>query len=135
MNWGKVFLGGIVGGIVIWLVDFVLHGMVMADTYMRFPEVFSQEADPMNMWWFLLVEVCIATAAAMLFVKTRASWGSGISAGLTFGFFLGLVGAFPNFFPPLTIEGFPYFLAWCWSGMTMIVSLVLGAVLSLIVKS
>jgi hypothetical protein len=135
MNWGKVFLGGIVGGIAIWLVDFLLHGIVMADTYMRFPEVFAQEADPMNMWWFLLVEVCIATAATMLFVKTRGSWGAGVKGGLTFGFFLGLVYFFTNFFPPLTIEGFPYFLAWCWGGMTMIVSLVLGAVLSFIVRS
>ncbi|MEZ5332062.1 MAG: hypothetical protein R2991_08395 [Thermoanaerobaculia bacterium] len=135
MRWGKVFLGGIVGGIVMWLVDFVQHGVIMADTYMSYPEVFNQAENPNAPWWFLLVEVCIAIAAAMLFVKTRGSWAAGVSGGLTFGFFLGLVGFFPNFFHPLTIDGFPYYLAWCWGGMTMIASLVLGAVLGLIVKA
>lgn len=135
MKWGKVLLGGIVGGVVIWLVDFVLHGVIMRDTYMSYPDVFTQTENPNAMWWFLLIEVCIAITAAMLFVKTRGSWGPGISGGLTFGFFLGLVWFFTNFFPPLTIEGFPYFLAWCWGGMTMIVALVLGAVLGLVVKA
>ena len=44
MNWGKIVVAGVVGGVVMWLVSFVLHGLVLGSTYMKYPEVFTQEA-------------------------------------------------------------------------------------------
>ena len=54
--------------------------------------------------------------------------------GVTFGFFLGLVAYFTNFYNPLVIEGFPYYLSWCWGAINVISFLVLGAVLGLMMK-
>jgi hypothetical protein len=132
MNWTRVLLGGLAAGIVTTIADFVLHGMVMAPTYMRYTEVFSQtQANPL---WFTLISICIGIAVAVLFALTRGSWASGVAGGVTFGFFVGLVGFFPSFYSPLVIEGFPYYLAWCWGGITMIDSLLAGAVLGGIVR-
>jgi len=36
---------------------------------------------------------------------------------------------------PLVLEGFPYFLSWCWGAITMIDSVILGAVLGAMYKS
>lgn len=132
MNWGRIVLAAVVGAIVLWLASFVLHAMVMGPTYMEYPDVFSQEEG--SPFTFLLVELFIALPAAALFAKTRPVWSAGVMGGVVFGFWIGLLGFFPNFFHPLVIEGFPYFLAWCWGGIHLIVSLLLGAVLGAMIK-
>jgi hypothetical protein len=133
MNWTRIALAGLAAGVVTWISDFVLHGMVMGPTYMRLDEVYTQTAA--NPAWFLLISFTIALMAALLFARSRGSWAPGWKGGLTFGFFLGLVIFFQRFFDPLVIEGFPYYLAWCQGGISMIDSLLAGAVIGAIVKS
>lgn len=131
MNWTKLILAGIVAGVVTWIANFVMHGLILADTYTRFP-VFSQEAA--SPFMFLFVGVFIALAAALLYAKTYTCWGGGWKAGATFGFFLGLAAFFSNFYNPLVLEGFPYFLSWCWGGIHLIDGVIGGAVLGLIYR-
>lgn len=131
MNYARVLLAGLAGGIVIWLADFVMHGIMLGPTYTRYP-VFTQEAaSPFS---FLLVEVFLALTAALLFAKTRDSWGAGWAGGANFGVYLGLVRFFMHFFSPLTLEGFPYYLSWCWGGITLIDGVILGAILGVLYK-
>ncbi len=132
MNYTRVALAGLAGGVVMNIADFVMHGFIMADTYTRLSDVFSQE--PANPLWFLLVSVCLGLAAALIFAKTRASWGAGLMGGVTFGALLGLFAFFSPFYNPLVFDGFPYYLAWCWGGMNFIDAVLLGATLGLIYK-
>lgn len=133
MNWTRIALAGLAAGVVTWISDFVQHGMILGPTYMRLDEVYTQT--PANPAWFLLISVTIALMAALLFARTRGSWAPGWKGGLTFGFFLGLVIFFQRFFDPLVIEGFPYHLAWCQGGVSMINSLLAGTVIGSIVKA
>lgn len=131
MNWTRVVLGGVVAGVVVWLADFVMHGILLADTYTRYPEVFTQEqANPLS---FLAISVAIGFFVAVLFAKSRASWSAGWKGGATFGLFLGLASYFMNFYFPLVIDGFPYYLAWCWGGVGVIDSVLGGAVLGALI--
>lgn len=132
MNWSKALIAGVAGGIALNIVDFVMHGIIMTDVYSRYTDVFAQEqANPL---FFLLVAVCLAIAAALLFSKTRACWAHGPKGGTIFGIFLGIFIFFPGFYNPLVIGGFPYYLAWCWGGINFIGMVVLGTVLGLIIK-
>jgi len=132
MNWTRVLIAGVVAGIAPNLADFVMHGVIMANTYKKYTEVFSQtQANPL---WFLAVALCLSLAAAVLFGKTRSSWAAGWTGGASFGFFLGLVGFWPGFYNSLTIEGFPYYLSWCWGGMTLIDAVIAGCVFGAIIK-
>ena len=131
MNSTRALITGLVGGVVLWIVSFVLHGLVLGGTYMKYP-VFTQE--PANPAWFLFIEILIAIPAAMIFARTRASWAPGIAGGLVFGFWIGLFGGFAQFFNPLILEGFPYYLSWCWFGVNVISSLVLGAVFGVMIR-
>ncbi len=131
MNWGKLLLAGVVAGVAGWLADFVMHGLILGKTYAKYP-VFTQEAA--NPFHFLLISICIAIAAAILFAKTRACWAEGVGGGVAFGFFLGLVAFFPPFYNSLVLEGFPYFLVWCWGGTHLIGAVVFGFFLGLIYK-
>lgn len=132
MNWGKVLLTGGVGGVVVWLFNFLMHGVIMSNAYARYSSLFSQEEG--NPIWFLLVAACMATAVAMIFSKTRSSWGDGVKGGVIFGAFVGLVGFFAQFYAPLIYNGFPYYLAWCWGGIEILGWMIFGAVASFIIK-
>lgn len=134
MNWSKVVIIGVVGGIVTWLYNFLMHGIIMSGAYAG-NAVFVQPEDGSNPLWFLLVQVCTGIMAALLFVKTRSVWSDGFKGGATFGFFLGLVAFFPQFINPLVIQGFEYHLAWCWGGIVLIEMVVFGMVAGLILKS
>ena len=132
MNWSKILMGGVAAGIVMSIVEFVLHGMVMASTYEKYSDVFSQEqASPV---YFVFVAVCVALAAAILFGKSRACWGEGAKGGATFGFFLGLVAFFSYFYNPLVFDGYPYYLTWCQGSITLIAVTIAGTVLGLVIK-
>jgi len=131
MNWSKAILAGVVAGIVKTLADYVMHGVIMADTYAKYP-VFTQEQSGVH--YFFLVGISIAIFAAILFGKTRDSWAEGVMGGVSFGFFLGLVFFFYPFYSPLVLEGFPYHLAWCHGGIELIGFTIAGGVLGLIMK-
>lgn len=131
MNWSKAILAGVAGGIVMTLADYVMHGIIMANTYIRYP-VFRQ--DDAGVHYFFFVGIMVAIMVAILFGKTRAAWAEGVMGGATFGFFVGLVAFFTNFYHPLVIEGFPYYLSWCWGGINVISFVVLGAVLGAMMK-
>jgi hypothetical protein len=133
MNWTRIAVAGLGAGIVTWLSDFVQHGLIMGSTYQRLSQVYRQTQS--NPAWFLLVALTLSLMAALLFAKTRGSWTPGWMGGLAFGFFLGLVLFFQRFYDPLVIDGYPYYLAWCQGGISMIDSLLAGAVLGAIIKS
>lgn len=132
MNWNRVIGGGVVAGIVLWLGGFVMHGVILGDTYARYSEVFSQT--PANPLHFLAVSIAIGLFAAVLFGKTRAIWADGANGGMAFGLFLGLAHFFTSFYNPLVFDGFPYYLAWCWGGIALIERVIAGALLGIIVR-
>ncbi len=133
MNWTKALLAGLVGGVLATLADYVTHGMILRNTYMKYPEVFSQtQASPV---YFFVTAILIACFAAVLFAKTRKCWADGWKGGATFGFYLGLVFFFSNFYSALVIDGFPYFLSWCHGGSSLIAVTIMGLGLGLVYKS
>jgi hypothetical protein len=132
LNWTRTLLAAVVGGIVMWLASFVLHGLIMGGTYMQYPGVFTQEQT--NPLLFLVVEILVAFPAAVIFARTRGAWAAGVAGGLVYGFWLGLIGGFAQLFNPLVMAGFPYYMGWCWFGINVIVSLVLGAVFGIMIR-
>ncbi|MBP1643406.1 MAG: hypothetical protein H6Q03_2075 [Acidobacteria bacterium] len=132
MNWGRVILGGVVAGIVTWLADFVMHGMIMAETYKKYSQVFTQTAA--NPAAFAAISIVVGIFVAILFARTRASWAAGWQGGLAFGFWFGMALFFMNFYYPLVLDGFPYYLGWCWGGIRLIDGLLGGVVLGAIVR-
>ena len=130
MNWSKAILAGVVGGVVMWLANFVLHGLIMGAAYSKYA-IFRQDGGVAH---FLLLGLLISFFAAVLFAKTRGSWAAGMKGGATFGFYLGLVSFFAHFYNSLTIEGFPYHLNWCWGGIGLIVMTITGAAIGAVYK-
>jgi hypothetical protein len=132
MNWSKALLGGTLGGVAMMIVDFITHGVILADTYRRYPEVFEQEeGGPL---WFTLICILIGIVLGILFAKTRSSWAKGVAGGIAFGFLVGMTHFFRNFFDSLVYAGFPYYLSWCHAAIDALAFAVAGAVLGLVIK-
>ena len=129
MNWSKTLIAGVVSGIALTVYEFIVHAKIMASTYAKYP-VFAGDGG----LHFVLVAVCVAIAAAILFSKTRGSWADGPAGGATFGFFLGLFVFFGGFYRPLIFEGFPYYLAWCQGSITLIAMVIVGAIQGAMIK-
>ncbi len=131
MNWTKALFTGIVGGIVVCAYNFLMHGVIMANAYTKY-SVFRQDAA--NPLWFFVVAIVLGIFGALLFAKTRSSWAAGIKGGLAFGFWLGMVAFFFQFYNPLIFEDFPYHMSWCWGGINLIGWMVFGIVAGIIYK-
>ena len=129
---GKTLVGGILAGLVMMVANFVMHGVIMADTYTRYADVFTQEGG--NPAWFAVVSVLIGVVLAILFRRTRRTWASGVVGGIVFGLLVGATHFFMNFYDALVYEGFPYYLAWCHGGMDLIAYALGGATLGAVVK-
>ena len=79
MNWTKAVIAGVLGGIAVTVADFVMHGVIMQDTYMKYDLFTKEEANPL---YFALIAICIGITVAFLFAKTRGSWGAAALLGL-----------------------------------------------------
>lgn len=132
MNWTRALIAGVVGGIVVNIADFVQHGLILGKVYVKYDQVFAQEqANPL---YFLLIALLTGVFGAIIFAKTRTSWAPGVKGGLAFGLLLGLFTFWMPFYNPLVIDGFPYYLSWCWGGVNLIDGLIFGAVIGAIYK-
>lgn len=136
MRWSKVLTAGLVGGIVNAVFGFLMYAVIMGNTFRKYsPEVFRGAENEPNMMWFIIMPVLLGLAGAVLFAKTRATWQAGLKGGVLFGFWVGLIGFLSNFYLPLTITGYPYYLAWCTGSIIVIGWMVFGAVLAAVYKA
>ncbi|MDX1583965.1 MAG: hypothetical protein R3338_10245 [Thermoanaerobaculia bacterium] len=132
MNWTRALIAGVVGGIAVNIADFIQHGLILGQVYMKYDQVFAQEqANPL---YFLLIAVLSGIFAAIIFAKTRTAWAEGAKGGLAFGLLLGLFTFWLPFYNPLVIKDFPYYLSWCWGGINLIDGLIFGLIVGLIYK-
>ncbi len=131
MNWIKILIAGFVGGLVVNIYDWLVHGFIMGATYTKYAAFTQEEASPI---WFFVVSIAIGIGAAILFARSRGSWGAGVKGGVMFGLFLGVATFFTQFYNPLVIKDFPYFLSWCWGGINLIGWVIFGAIAGAIYK-
>ncbi len=131
MNWQKALIAGVVAGVAMSIAEFVMHALIMGNTYKKYPVFTQEQANPLH---FLLVAVCISVFAAILFGKTRQSWADGFKGGATFGFFFGMPLFFVRFYDAMVYEGYPYYLSWCQGGINLIVVVIAGTVMGAIYR-
>ncbi len=127
MQLNKALTAGAVGGIVMAIYDYLVHGMLLAGQYQAI-EGFKQGEELGAPFWFPVVTIVMGLVAGILFAKTRGSWESGAKGGMMFGLWIGLLGGFAAFFSPLMIKGFPYAMAWYSLVVQVIGWMIYGAV-------
>ncbi len=132
MKSGKFWLAVLAAGVVVNVYDFVMHGMILGNTYKSMPEVFNQTENPT---WFIVGDFVAVLVFAWFYDKVYASFGGGTMGGLMYGLYAGVLVSFPTWiFNHLIFAGFPYGMAWQITLLNIIWGVIAGAVLGAIYK-
>ena len=127
------WIGLIVVFIVIQALGYVIHEVLMGDTYEKLASIFRPEAEMMDMMWMMMV-----SGAVMMFmfcyIFTRGYEDKGIMEGVRFGFLIGLLMAGPMAIDPHVIYPVPADVATIWLISSIASFIVAGAVFAAIYK-
>ena len=88
VNIPRFALSVIAAFILIFLTDWVWHGMVMADLYAETPQLWRGEMEMSDYFIFMLVTQLVL-AKWLALVYTRNHEGKGLMEGLRYGFWMG----------------------------------------------
>jgi len=125
MNVKKLLLSTVVVGVVLNVLDFVVHGQILAGTYARLSGLFRSDA-PLP--FLVLGDFVAALVFVWVYDRVYGSFGGGPKGGATYGLYAGVLVNFPTWiFMNLLLVGFPYSLSWIWTIYGVIAALIAGA--------
>ncbi len=96
INWSRVLLGGIVAGIIIDVVEFVLHGVVLASDWRQAMAALGRPMEETvgAMVFYVLLGLVYGVLAIWLYAAIRPRYGAGPKTALWAGFAVWLLGYF-----------------------------------------
>ena len=84
MNNKTFWIGFVVVYVVMQALGYVIHEVLMGDTYEKLASIFRPEAEMMDMMWMMLVSSAV-TMYMFCYIFTRGYEGKGIMEGVRFG--------------------------------------------------
>ena len=84
MNNKTFWIGFVVVYVVMQALGFVIHEMMMGDTYEKLASIFRPEAEMQDMMWMMLVSSAV-TMYMFCYIFTRGYEGKGIIEGVRYG--------------------------------------------------
>ena len=130
MDFKKFLTIGIAVGIAANVIDFVVHGSLLASFYSHPP--FRQDV---SVRWLILGDFVAGFVFAWFYLAVAGSFAPGVPGGMTMGFYTGVLMIFPAaIFMYLMFEGFPYYLSWIWVFYVIVLYVGAGAIAGAINK-
>jgi hypothetical protein len=117
---------------IMWnVLDFLIHGVLLASTYMAEDVMKVMRPDMMSkMWIFYVVSFIQSFFLALIYSKWQK--GKGIAEGVQFGVYSGLLMATPMAYSSYAMYPLPYGLVLQWFLYGMVQFIILGIILSAI---
>ena len=84
MNNKTFWIGFVVVYLVMQALGYVIHEVLMGDTYEKLASIFRPEAEMMDMMWMMMVSSAV-TIYMFCYIFTRGYEGKGIMEGVRFG--------------------------------------------------
>jgi len=112
---------------------YVIHEVMMGDTYERLASIFRPEAEMNDMMWMMMVSGTV-TIFMFCYIFTRGYEGKGIMEGVRFGALIGFLMAGPIAIDPHVIYPVPAEVASIWLISGIATLMVAGAVFAAIYK-
>jgi len=133
MNVKKLLLATLVVGIVANVLDFIVHGQILAGAY--YSQLTSLFRQDIPMAWFIIGDFVAALVFVWVYDRVYGSFGGGSKGGATYGLYAGVLVNFPTWlFAAGMYVGFPYGLGWIWVIWGIIYMVILGAVAGVMYK-
>ena len=127
MNVKKLLLATIAVGVVWNVLDFVVHGQILAGAYYSKLATLFRADSPLA--YLVIGDFVAALVFVWVYDRVYGSFGGGPKGGATYGLYVGVLVNFPTWiFLNLLFVGFPYALAWIWTIYGIVAGVVAGAV-------
>ncbi len=127
------WIGFVVVYLVMQVLGYVIHEVMMGDTYEKLAAIFRPEAEMQSMMWIMM-----ASSALMMlmfcYIFTRGHEGKGIAEGVRYGVFIGLLMAGPIAIDPHVIFPVPGNVAMIWLISSIASLTIAGAIFAAIYK-
>ena len=132
MNVKRFVIGCIAVYVVAQILGFVIHQVLLAETYASMAEVWRSEAEMISKAWMMFLTGALWTVV-FCYIFTRGYEGKGIAEGLRYGLVIGL------FWLPFAYEShvlypIPMSLAHIWAVVTIASCIVYGLVIAAIYR-
>ncbi len=112
---------------------YVIHEVMMGDTYERLASIFRPEAEMNDMMWMMMVSGTI-TIFMFCYIFTKGYEGNGVMEGVRFGALIGILMAGPMAIDPHVIFPVPAEVASIWLISGIATLMIAGAVFAAIYK-
>ena len=131
MNWKNFFITFIVIYIVGGLLNYLIHGVVLMETYQSITDVWRPDMDRL-MWLQWITPIFLTFFFIYIFAKGNE--GKGIIEGLRYGLIIWAFMSIPTIYGQYMIYPLPYSLVLKWLIADLVVFLILGTLVSLLYK-
>jgi len=133
MNNKTFWIGFVAVFVVMQGLGYVIHEVMMGDTYERLASIFRPEAEMNDMMWMMMVSGTV-TIFMFCYIFTRGYEGKGIMEGVRFGALIGFLMAGPIAIDPHVIYPVPAEVASIWLISGIATLMIAGAVFAAIYK-
>ncbi len=119
--------------VVFHVLGFLVHGVMLADTYKALAALWRPEAEMQSMMWIMFVNSAVFLFL-FCYIFTRGYENKGLMEGVRYGALMGLFVSVMAAFDNYVIYPVPLNLAQTWFVSGVVIYVILGALLGLIYK-
>ena len=131
MNVKRFIIASIVVYIVVQVLDFIIHGLILADTYKTLANVWRP--DMMSLIWIFYV-AGLVFAVLFVYIFIKGYEGKGILEGVRYGAIMGLFMNVIGMFGQYVMYPIPFLLSLQWFIYGMIEFIIAGMVVAAIYR-
>ena len=127
------WIGFVVVYITLQAIGFVIHGVLMNDTYEAMAAVFRPKEQMDSMMWIMMISAAVVVFV-FCYVFTQGREGTGVMEGVRYGTLMGVFLALPTSIDAYVIYPITQELAAVWFISAVISMMIGGAIFSVIYK-
>jgi len=131
MNWKNFFITFIVIYILGGLLNFLIHGVLMTETYQLLSEVWRPDMN--RLMWLQWVTPLFLTFF-FIYVYAKGREGKGVMEGLRYGLIIWAFFSIPTIYGQYMVYPLPYSLVLKWLISDLVVFVIMGIAVSLLYK-
>ena len=133
MNVKRFLLSCVAVYVVAQGLGFLIHSVLLSETYLSLAEVWRPEADMMSKMWLMFFTGAVWTVL-FCYIFTRGYEGKGAMEGMRYGLLIGIFFGIPFSYESWVIYPIPLGLAHVWAISTVVTCIVYGLVAALIYR-
>jgi hypothetical protein len=133
MNWKNFFIAFIVIYIVGGLLNYLIHGVLLMETYTSITDVWRPQAEMDKYMWIQWVTPLFLTFF-FIYIFAKGYEGKGIIEGLRYGLIIWAFMSIPTIYGQFMVYPIPYSLVLKWVVSDLVVFLILGLLVSILYK-